>query len=391
MAHLLVQRALTFVPRQSISRSLEYLTKTAGIHERAVSYWLRPDQYDSLDSTFLSKPSAQYVGSWASTHPKAFAHDGEVAEAIRNRANADLNQLSPNQWARGMSPENDLIVLASLPPAFFVDIDNITPENFNACPLSRIPSKFTNADALNTLATIFQNTRTVEELVFPPTNSLQPSSTPNTPASQLAARATFLLYLSANPTLITDLTNHAEILAMKDVALAALRLLRSIATADWTISPEASPQSSIGQFTELLDLPRLPLMSTILQRGSSVSGVADGAAALPLPTKGIHVFACKTFRGTFFPWLLKPAISLPSVVGGRGDAEKAAYRVSSAKFDLIGDVHGELVRELKELGEETAVKKDLEALEKAVRIRLSEGVMGRTQVMGGQVATMQGA
>jgi hypothetical protein len=272
-----------------------------------------------------------------------------------------------------------------MPPTFFVDVNSVTPDQYNGYPLSRIPSKFTNADALNTLALIFQNNRSREEIVFPMKNlTLREPSEGLSVLRQHAARASFLLFLSANPTLFSDLMNHAEIFAMKDVALASIHLLRSIATADWATPTGSNP--NVAQFIELVDMLRPPIICSLIQRATQ-----DLTQLLPLPTKGIHVFACKAFRGGLFSWLLKPAIILPNSVGGRGDTEKAAYQIAAEKFDLVRDVHAELVEELKGLTEDTGLKRDMESMERTLKRRIAEGVFGKREVIGGQVATMQGS
>jgi len=77
------------------------------------------------------------------------------------------------------------------------------------------------------------------------------------------------------------------------------------------------------------------------------------------------------------PYLLKPATSFSNLVGGRGDAENAAYKVGVAKFEVLRGVE----RRLGEAGFGHEI-------ESRVRRRVAEGVWGVGGGVGSRIGTI---
>jgi hypothetical protein len=183
-----------------------------------------------------------------------------------------------------------------------------------------------------------------------------PSSTTTTTADAHfedeanCARILYFNYIARNPRMWADITTHADTVALKDLALAALHLLTSVITSNWSAS-----------------LPDSPLPTTLATPPS-------GHIALLTPPALEYVL----------PYLLKPAQSFSNLVGGRGDAESAAYRIAAAKFDALGV----FVRRLREqVGAQPG--EGYEEILATVSKRLEQGPLSRDAEVGGRIATME--
>jgi hypothetical protein len=164
------------------------------------------------------------------------------------------------------------------------------------------------------------------------------------------ARALYFNYIARNPRFWADVTNHADTVALKELALAALHLLTSVITANWSAT--------------LSDAPLPTTLATPL----------SGHIALLTPPALEYVL----------PYLLKPAQSFSNLVGGRGDAESAAYRIAAAKFDAVAL----FARRLKEQVE-AQPGEGYEEILATVSRRLQEGPLSREAEVGGRIATME--
>lgn len=325
------------------SNSLEYL-KARGLHDRTLSYFLNPTAHESFEISYLYGPAAKYLATYGSTYPTDFDASEVKTTTLRRLMNVFSN-MKPAQWVHGESPRHDLHVLASLPrTTLLADSTSI----WASSPLSLIPgSRSTNPDALHTLATIFRGPEDPEsDLVFPAPAA--PSGTSATAPERLeaersAAQALCALFVKHNSAFWTDLTQLAETVALKDTALAALNFINALATSSWSSSaPSAVPA----------DFPSTGL-GMLLRPGNLV-----------------------------LPYLLRPAPSFSNLVGGRGDAENAAYQVAQRKFDVLGTV----LRRLERSSADEVPGRD--GLLGMIRGRIAEGVWGRGGDVGGRVGTL---
>lgn len=82
--------------------------------------------------------------------------------------------------------------------------------------------------------------------------------------------------------------------------------------------------------------------------------------------------------GGVLPSLIKPATSYSNLVGGRGDAEDAAYQVAMAKFDVLKALGRQL--------EETGGREDVLSM---VRRRVNEGPWGVGGSAGSRIGTLE--
>jgi hypothetical protein len=158
------------------------------------------------------------------------------------------------------------------------------------------------------------------------------------------------LYYTKNPSLFSDIITHAETIAMKDNALAALTLLGAIVSSNWTSQPP----------------PNQALESDPIYRRLN-----------EFPATGLALVLDPTISGGVLPYLLKPATTFSNLVGGRGDAENAAYQVAMAKFDV-----------LKVLGERLEKEKGRQDVISMVRRRVAEGPWGEGGSAGSRIGTL---
>jgi hypothetical protein len=138
---------------------------------------------------------------------------------------------------------------------------------------------------------------------------------------------------------------------MKENAFAALALLRALITANW---------ASDTRLTQILKDDPIYLQ---LQE---------------FPKTGIELILDPTISGGVLPYLLRPATTFSNLVGGKGDAEDAAYQVAMAKFDVLKALGKRL--------EEDGGRQDVLSM---VRRRVAEGPWGVSGGVGSRIGTLE--
>jgi hypothetical protein len=246
-------------------------------------------------------------------HPHDFAKSTEIQEKIIKKISAAVD-LSPSRWAHAQSPAEDLHVLSCIPRPVLLSLGSRSP-------LLSIPSRATNPDALHTLATIFHGPIEVDTITFPP----RALDVEDDEGERRAARDLYYSYISHNDRLWSDIITHADTVALKEQALAAINLLKAVITAKW-----------------------------------------DGSNAI------------LEARSTVVPWLLSPPKTFSNLVGGHGDAESAAYKIAMAKFDVLKAFYARV----KDSGADAVVLR-------AAQERIAEGPWGRGGDVGGRIATLE--
>lgn len=355
-------------PQRDSSPSLDFLIKQ-GLHQRTASYYSEPSKHDSIEVTYIYSRAANYLATYATCYPNhLLASSPPILEPLLSRISQILS-ISPNQWARGADVQHDLHVVSSLPRLALL------PSSGNAtCPILKIPVRPANASALRTLATIFHGpdlSNTTEDLLA---NSMagQKNST-SIYHEAAAARALYFHYLHSYPNFWTELVKTADIVALQENALAAVALMSSIVTANWAPLPTASESDTTtgDANTPVLSLPtetQLQALHATSIRQLAPSGIL---AVLTPPTVD-----------AVLPYLLKPAQTFNNLVGGMGDVESAAYKVATAKYDLLTLFY----RQLRVASEGV---EELQDVVKAIRRRLAEGPLARNSEVGGRVGTME--
>jgi hypothetical protein len=335
-------------PATSVEKStaLDYLTEK-GLHDRTANIYLQSTaEMDVMESMFLYGPSANYLATYASLYPRHFQ-----ASNMPKKVNTRLMEalaMSSAKWAHSESPKHDLHLLASLPRATLLPAAE-GPAAWKTIPLSLLPSKVTNPDALNTLATVFHGpSRKI--ITFPSTSPMTDEPSPQEELEAAAARALYMNYLANNSNIWSDITTHADTVALKDLALSALNCLQAVITANWSTKPS-------------LALPT-----------STMATPPSGHLAILSPPALEYTL----------PYLIKPAQTFSNLVGGRGDSESSAYKVATAKWDALKALHSALITQV-ELEPGQGFEDILATLSK----RLAAGAMSNEGEIGGRIETVQ--
>ncbi|KAF2145036.1 uncharacterized protein K452DRAFT_284426 [Aplosporella prunicola CBS 121167] len=355
------------------SKSLEYL-KATKVHERTLSYFLNPAAHESFETSYLYRPAAHYLATYASTYPDDFEASAEIRAATLRRLVNVFSDTKLAHWVHGHAPQHDLHVLASLPRTSL-----LPSPTWDASPLALLPAgRSTNPDVLRTLATIFHGPSDgadyAESLTFPPPPQQPPqaddeasahTSEAEAPArlaaERAAARSLAASFLEHNSAFFADLVTVAETLALKDNALAALDLVAALVMAHWpSTSASASPS---------------PTPSTNTPAPDSAS---DDAA---FPPSG----PCLLTRpgNPLLPYLLRPAPTAAHLAGR--DSEAAHARIAARKFEVLRLLKRELEREISGGSAAPGARGVVELL----RGREAEGAWGRGGDVGGHIAAME--
>ncbi|KAL9092579.1 MAG: hypothetical protein Q9165_004383 [Trypethelium subeluteriae] len=367
-------RLLSWLPKVA---SLDWTMITRNHHpDVEASYGLKPTDKGLLH--FASCNMVDYKGD-VLLHMSLISFFADLLEHVRKTApngrgqsvalefliatglHARALDISPNKWAHGDSPKDDLHVLASIPrKALFAHTNGIPA--WTSSPLSLIPSSQTNADALNTLATVFHGPSERKAMKFPPDSPLSNDEDPTIENEAAAARALFYLYLSHHPKLFADVVSHAETIALKDKALAAINLISAIITAEW--APLLAEDGSFPTESQLNSMMPQPALAT----------AKTGVLAILSPPCLEYVL----------PYLLQPAQSFTNLVGGRGDTESTAYIIATTKFDALRALQSRL-RELYQRERLPEFEQMLEVIDK----RVKEGPWSREGEVGGRIGTLE--
>lgn len=298
---------------------------------------------DPVESMFLYGPAANYIATYASNFPDHFLAS-EMPKQINERLMRAFS-MGPAKWAHGDSPKHDLHVTASVPrTALLPNGDGGGP--WSSSPLSLLPSRSTNPDVLQTLAAVFHGPE--KQIVrFPPASPLATEGERDQ-TEAAAARALYFHYIANNPRFWNDIATHADTFALKDLALSAISCLTSVTTANWSTKPD-------------LVLP------------TTIATPDQGQVAILTPPSLEYTL----------PYLFKPPQTFANLVGGRGDAESAAYKIASAKFDALRALHSRLTVQVEQQPGE-GYEDILATLSK----RLAEGPLSREGEVGGRIGTL---
>ena len=319
--------------------ALQFL-RSNGLHTRSMAYYLEPEKQDSLDLTYLYGSSAKYVSTYCSTFPQDLL-SSPTAGLILSRVTQAVENTSSSQWAQGKIPKHDLKVLVSLPRVMLI------PNTQDTSPLFFIPIKPANPDALAAIAHILHGGHG------------------SMPEEQAAARALFYIEMETHPDFWERIVVTAGTVALKESALSAISLIGAIITAKWSPLPDIEVTVSTPY--------KLP----------SETALASKCHAQSLPQSGVEAIMTQPALGIVGPYLMTPAQSFGTLVGGgRGDVESAVYKIAAAKHDVLIQLH----QKLKEWVE---IRGEGHEMVAAVARRVAQGPMGGTSEAGGRVGTME--
>lgn len=331
---LFLQNQLNTFSHYDSSLSLDFL-KDQNIHKQIIEFHTTDEP--GLEHSFISPRTAQYISDYASAYPENFESSSEL-QIVRTYLSRVITKCEAH----------DLSILASMPRSTLIP-RNSSGLSWHDCVLLDIPITRTNPDALKTLATVFHGPPR-QELTFPQVETIGLDPKRMEIESSLA-RILTSLYYTKHPSMFSNIVIHASTIAMKENALAAFALLRAIITSSWSsaLLPDSIPTSD-PTYTRLQNFPH-----------TGLDLVLDPARS-----------------GGVLPALLKPATTFSNLVGGRGDAENAAYQVAMARFDA-----------LKALGQVLERNGDREDILAMVQRRINEGPWGVGGSAGSRIGTLE--
>lgn len=326
---------LKTVPESALS-----FMRSNGLHNRSMAYYLEPEKQDPMDLAYLYGTSAGYISAYCSTYPQDLLLS-PVAVRILARVTQEIENTSSSQWAQGKTPRHGLLILVSLPRVMLVSGTQASSALFS------IPVYSASSEAFAILATIF--------------NGCQQG----VPENQAAARALYFLEMENFPNFWESVVAVADTVALKESALQALGLIDAVISASWSPLTDLEPPSSA-----LFKLP-------------SERELASRCQVESLPRSGIEAIMTQPALGIVVPYLMRPAQSFSSLVGGgRGDVESAVYSIATAKLDVLMKFHQKLKEWVKARGEG-------QEMVAAVGRRVAQGAMGSMSEAGGHVGTME--
>ncbi|KAF2645016.1 hypothetical protein P280DRAFT_419535 [Massarina eburnea CBS 473.64] len=321
-------------PHHDSSLSLDFL-KEHGIHKGIIDFHTSDEP--RLEHSFLAPQTAQYISDYASNYPDNFENSPEMP-IVRNYLHRKI---------RGCEPY-DLSILASIPRTTLVP-QHSGNFSWEECLLLDIPITRTNPDALKTLATVFHGPPK-REITFPQVETIGDDAK-RIETEAFFARLLTYLYYTKHPSMFADIAMHADTIAMKDNALATFTLLHAIIASNWSSAPPSEAIPSNDSITSRLQ---------------------------NFPQTGLDLILDPTISGGVLPLLMKPATTFSNLVGGKGDAEDAAYQVAMAKFEVLKALGRRLE---KETGRRDVID--------MVARRVNEGPWGVGGSAGSRIATLE--
>jgi hypothetical protein len=309
------------------SLALDFVQKE-GIHKGIVDF--HTSENPSVEHAFLSNRTAHYISEYASMYPENFEKSDEMP-TIRIYVHRNMRKCEAST----------LNMLAAMPRSTLIPRHG-TDMQWDDCILLDMPITRTNPDALKALATIFHGPPR-EELTYPQVESVGADQKRQQTESVFARLLTALFY-AKKPNMFADIVRHIDTIAMQENALAALGLVQALITANWSSDTTVSVPSNFANF----------------------------------PKTGLELILDPSLSGSLLTTLLKPAITFSNLVGGLGDAENAAYKVATAKFEVLKALGRKL--------EETGSRDDVLTM---VRRRVGEGIWGERGGVGSRIGTME--
>lgn len=354
VARSYVQSASTFS-----SPALDFLSSQK-LHQKVLEYYLDESKLDVVDASFLAGPVMFYVARYAESYPNHLLQNPPpLLDGIISRINRAL-AIPSVQWAHGEAPAGHLAVMASLPRVLLVEAGK-----HGANPILKIPTTPPNEEAMNALGKIFRGPLRTEM-----SDSMDLNTSGQTPTDwhheAAAARVLYFLYLNTRPTFWSDVVAAADIMAMKDVALAAINFMKAVVIANWQSLPPASHVSNASSSRY-----QLPAEESLGQVSPASSGL--------LPISGAWATLTPPALTTLLPYLFKPPRSYTEFVGGgAGDSQNAVWKVATAKHDV-------LVALYKQLCDQGGQMEGFEDIMRTLRQRVNEGPWGPVSSGANQV------
>ncbi|PWY70271.1 hypothetical protein BO70DRAFT_365582 [Aspergillus heteromorphus CBS 117.55] len=357
MARTIVQSASTFS-----SPALDFLI-SHDLHSTVLESYLDESKLDAVDLAYLSGPIMTYVAQYAELYPNHFLQSPQhILDRVLSRIASSV-AISSSQWGHGPVPSGQLNVLSCLPRVLLVEASK---KGLN--PVLALPTSPPNKAALDVLSRILHGP-VKQDLA----DSMELNASGQTPTDwhkeAAAARALYFMYTNEHTDFWTDVVAAADILAMKDVSLSSISLMKAIVTANW--------QMLTGEVTSAV--PGTSRYQLPTEQGlESLSPAAQGV----LPSSGAWAALTPPALPTLLPYLFKPPRSYAEFVGGgAGDSEHAVWKVATAKHEVLAALY-------ECLQEGGGQMEGFEDIMRTLRQRVNEGPLGPVSQTANQVATV---
>lgn len=346
------------------SSSLEFLI-TNGLHRKVINYYLNPSTLDPATASFLAAPVMAYVSAYAALYPNHILQEHQAQlDRLCSRI-LEAFKIPSAQWAHGSVPVGDLDILASLPRVMLVECGK---RGLN--PVLAIPSKPLHIETLMCLGKIFHGPPPSEDTVdIDQVASKGPNPTTSR-AEAAASRILYFQYLNNHPGFWSNIIEAAEIIAMPDTAIASINLIKSVATANWTVLLSVDDASTLtsSRFA-------LPTEAVVSQLGPSTQG--------SLPVSGTWALLVPPALTVVFPYLFKQPPSYANfVAGGAGDTESAVWRIATTKYDALVALQSAVQKTESSTGSLDDIKRTLER-------RVAQGPIGAPNQIGSRIEALE--
>lgn len=337
------------------SQALDFLVDQK-LHQQMLEYFLDPSQMDSIDAQFLSNPVMAYVSQYAQLYPNhLLSSSRDVLSRMLTRIHQSF-QISSAQWMQHSAPIGELTVLGSLPRMLLLN----APAHVN--PLHSIPTNVARRECLNTFSRIFHGPTEISKFITNnPTDAYKEA---------VAARILYFTFINDHQNFWQDVANAADMVALADVALSGIGLVKAVITANWKTLSDEDAKRTVESSPY-----KLPSENELLSRtASSTQGI--------LPTTGPWALLTPPALTTVLPYLFKPPRSYHEFVsGGAGDTESNVWRVATAKYDALVALHDALKGS-------TVQVESAEDILRTLAQRVQQGPMGPASQVGNRVETL---
>ncbi|KAE8150008.1 hypothetical protein BDV25DRAFT_155270 [Aspergillus avenaceus] len=352
-----VQAASTFS-----SPALDFLV-SHDLHSSLLGYYLDESKLDPVDLNYLCGPIMAYVAQYAELYPNHFLQNPQsLLDRILSRVASSVT-ISSAQWAHGPAPSGQLNVLSCIPRVLLVEA---TKQGLN--PVLALPTSPPNKEAFDTLSKILHGP---PKLDLADTMELNTSGQTATDwhKEAAAARVLYFMYLNQHGSFWTDVVAAADILAMKDVSLAAISFMKAVITASW--------EKLSGEVTS-----SVPGTSRYQLPSEEGLGSLSPASLGLLPSTGAWAALTPPALTILLPYLFKAPRSYAEFVGGgAGDSQNAVWKVATAKYEVLVALHDSLRDSCGQVA-------GFDDIMRTLRQRVNEGPWGPAMQTVSQVETV---
>lgn len=354
LMHVSLVEFFTNLLRTRSSAALDFLVKT-NLHDSTTLYYnnleLGPMARSALSNFDVIYPQvAEYIAVYCSNFEAHLLGNRRFVDRLISCLHEVAEAAASMPQRFGFAPR-DLKILASLPRAVLLPRNSSLTPLFNVVP----DLNLNDANIYKTLATIFRGT--VKPNLQDRSRSIENS----------AGRALYFLYTKKFPLLWKIVCRDANVVALKELALAAIELIKTVINANWESLPTEIIRSS-------LDWPTLPTEQELASE--------CGFAGELLPSSGFLAILDSRSYQEVVTYLCSAPSTFTSLGGGMGDAESAAYQVAVAKYDVMM-IFRQKLRDV------VQTRPEMQNVLTTLGERLAQGPTGGSSDVGGRIDTLE--